>query len=680
MDTDPKRGGVGNQAEEPDGETSIIEAIQDGVFVVDQDRELSKANEAMEAFTGTERQELIGQPLESLADSALFRPDGYERFVDSIDSMSETDVRDQQLTIETAQDHDQIVDVRLSKWDRDDIEVILAVVRDITDRARRVDAAERKQEALTQLYEVSADADLTFEEKTERILAIGCEYLNLPFGFLTRIEAGVQRMVHTVGDHELLQPDESAPLEESYCRKTVESDDLVGMKDARATLGENDPAYEKFELGCYVGTKILVGDDLYGTFCFAAPTSRDRRFTTDEREVIKLLGQWTGYEVERQRFEERLRGLHRISQRLLVAETTEDVARTTIEMGSTLLDLPVSAFWEYDAGAEVLRPLTETDECLRIVGTTPTFERGEGLVWESFDSGEIRSYENVTEQSAAYNPETELRSEVHVPVGEYGVIISASTEPRAFDDIDVESLRLLEALVREAMTAVKREEQLVERGEALQRQNERLEEFAGVVAHDLRNPLSAAVGSLEMARETNEERFFEWVEESHGRMDDLIEELLDIARGARQATDPQTLTLGSIVEEAWSYLDAPDGTLSVEEDLGEIHADETRLLQLFGNLFRNSVEHAGEDVTVTVGRLATDEGFYVADDGPGLTDAVRTDIHEFGEVSSASGTGIGLASVTDIVEAHGWELSVPDVEDGARFEIRTAGGYREKKL
>ncbi|MEF8756810.1 MAG: HAMP domain-containing sensor histidine kinase, partial [Halobacteriales archaeon] len=285
-------------------------------------------------------------------------------------------------------------------------------------------------------------------------------------------------------------------------------------------------------------------------------------------------------------------------------------------------------------------------------------------------------YEDVTERSAAYNPETELRLEVHVPLGEYGVIISASTEPRAFDEIDIESLRLLEAIVTEAMTAVKREEHLVERGEALQRQNERLEEFASLVAHDLRNPLAAATGALEIARETNEERFFEWVEESLDRMDELIEELLDIARGARQATDPQPLALRSVVEEAWTYVDAPAATLSVDDDLGDINADETRLLQLFGNLFRNSVEHAGDDVTVTVGRLADDEGFYVADDGPGLSDPVRTDIHEFGEVSSASGTGIGLASVTDIVEAHGWDLSVPDVETGARFEIRTASGHR----
>jgi signal transduction histidine kinase len=331
----------------------------------------------------------------------------------------------------------------------------------------------------------------------------------------------------------------------------------------------------------------------------------------------------------------------------------------------------VSAFWKYDANQDVLRPVTETDEAVRIVGEAPTFERGDALLWESFDGGKIRHYEDLTEQPEAYNPETPLRSEVHVPCGNHGIITSSATEPRAFDEIDIESLRLLEALVTEAITAVKREEQLAERGEALQRQNDRLEEFADVVAHDLRNPMTGAVGFLEIARKTNESQHFDRVEQSLERMEELIDELLMIARGDRQAVNIRTHQLQPIVEEAWSYTDAPEATLSVDDPLGEIRADETRLLQLFGNLFRNNIEHGGDDVTVDVGPLADNEGFYVADDGPGFSEKSRTEIEELRETDKISGLGIGLMSVIDVVEAHGWDLSVPATDQGARIEIRT---------
>lgn len=669
-----RSGTVGQGVETTGFFESIIETIHDGVFVADPDGTILYANEAIETFTGRERNELVGATFATLIDSELVRPDEFVRLVDSFDTLSDGTDREQHMVLETSHGDGMMVDIRLWQRVRDDgTEDIVGVLRDVTERERRLQAAERKREALSQLYETAADAGLTFDEKAQRILSIGCEYLDLPYGFLTTIDGQTQRMVRTVGDHELLQPGESAPLEESYCRDTITSDDLVGMQDARTALGEDHPAYERFGLGCYVGTKILIGNELHGTFCFASSNVRDRSFTPDEREMVKLLGQWTGYELDRQRVEDRLQGLHRGAQELLLAETVDEVARIAVEMGRDLFNRPITTCWQYDPGADVLRPLAETDECSQVLGEAPTFERGEAVVWESFDTGEVRNYGNMPEQPGAYNPETELLSEVHIPLGEHGVIISAATEPRAFDEIDTESLRLLGELVQEAMTAVERETMLFERTEALQRQNERLDEFANLVAHDLRNPLTGAVTSLEIARETNEAHFFDRVEQALERMDDLIEELLDIAHGNREEVDSRTLSLESIVDEAWSYLDAPEATLSVSADLGRIDADETRLLQLFGNLFRNCIEHAGDEVTVEVGLLPDNGGFYVADDGPGLSDDLRTDLLEHGRDSSVRTTGLGLASSRDVVEAHDWDLFVPDTDEGTRFEIRTDG-------
>ena len=672
MSADPPTDALGDSEERTNIYRSIIGAVQDGVFVINLDGTITYVNDSLCSLVGHQPNELVGETFDTLVESELVQSEEFSRFVTAIDEFADNELQDKTLTFEIGQETERMVDVRLSQYIHDDgTKDIVGVVRDVTEREQRARAAERKQAVLAELYEVGTETDLSFEDKSERILSIGCEYLDLPYGFLTRVDEDAQVIVHAVGDHELLQPDESAPLKQSYCRKTIESDGLLGMQDARAELGEDDPAYELFELGCYVGTKVMVGETLYGTFCFAAPHDRDREFTASEREVVKLLGQWAGYELERQRFEDRLEGLHEISRRLLTAETTTEVADITIETIADLFDLPVSAFWEHDATEDVLRPVAETDEAVRIVGDAPTFERGDALLWESFDSGDIRHYEDLTEHRQPYNPETLLRSEVHVPCGTYGIITSAATEPRAFDDIDIESLRLLEGLVTEAITAVKREERLAARGETLQRQNERLEEFADIVAHDLRNPLAGAVGFLEIGRETNEPQYFERVEQSLDRIEELIDELLMIARGDRQPVNRRTHQLQPIVEEAWAYTDAPDATLVTGDSLGEIQADETRLLQLFGNLFRNSVEHGGDDVTVEVGTIAAEEGFYVADDGPGFPEEIRTELAELEETDEISGTGIGLMSVTDVVEAHGWDLSAPATDQGARIEIRT---------
>jgi signal transduction histidine kinase len=74
-------------------------------------------------------------------------------------------------------------------------------------------------------------------------------------------------------------------------------------------------------------------------------------------------------------------------------------------------------------------------------------------------------------------------------------------------------------------------------------------------------------------------------------------------------------------------------------------------------------------VTVTVGPLDDGSGFYVADDGPGVPEAERERVFEFGH-SGSDGTGFGLAIVRGIAEAHGWRVSLTESESGgARFEF-----------
>jgi len=117
---------------------------------------------------------------------------------------------------------------------------------------------------------------------------------------------------------------------------------------------------------------------------------------------------------------------------------------------------------------------------------------------------------------------------------------------------------------------------------------------------------------------------------------------------------------------------------------GTIEADEDRLKRLFENLFRNSVEHGTpvdnttddgaeeSEITITVGQLVDNSGFYIEDDGVGVPEADRESMFEAGNTGSGSGSGLGLAIVRRIAQAHGWEVDLREAETGgARFEFRT---------
>ena len=223
---------------------------------------------------------------------------------------------------------------------------------------------------------------------------------------------------------------------------------------------------------------------------------------------------------------------------------------------------------------------------------------------------------------------------------------------------------ILERAVRYALERHRQER-------ALERQNERLERFASIVSHDLRNPLQVAKGRLAHVEPGETAEHLDEAVDALDRMEELVDDLLDLARDGRDVDVSESVDLADTARSAWNSVEAPASTLRVDVT-GSVTADGGRLTQLFENLFRNSVEHGGDHspagITVTVG--ATDDGFYVADDGPGIPESERDDVFEAGYSTNEDGTGFGLDIVREIAEAHGWAVTVTESESGgARFEI-----------
>lgn len=197
--------------------------------------------------------------------------------------------------------------------------------------------------------------------------------------------------------------------------------------------------------------------------------------------------------------------------------------------------------------------------------------------------------------------------------------------------------------------------------------NERLNEFASVVSHDLRNPLSIAESRLALAAESCDSEHLAHVSTALDRMDELITSLLALSQQGDPIGATEAVDLNDVVDACWQTVETEGARLVIETE-STIHADRSRLQQLLENLVRNAVEHGGEAVTVTVGGLP--DGFYVADDGPGIPREQHERIFDPGVSRTEAGTGFGLAIVQRIADAHGWEIEVVEGADGGtRFDI-----------
>ena len=254
---------------------------------------------------------------------------------------------------------------------------------------------------------------------------------------------------------------------------------------------------------------------------------------------------------------------------------------------------------------------------------------------------------------------------VHVSGDEYGTLCFAAEVPRSQSYTDAERtfLDLMGQFVSYELKRDLRETQLEDR-------NERLENFASMLAHELRNPVTIGqIYSQQLSADTDAEAV-DYITESFDRIEDMIDVMLVLTRGRSAIGSETAVDLAAVTRDAWESVDAPEAALDVALDR-TIQADETYMRHMVRNLLENATEHGGPDVTVTVGELS--DGFYVADDGAGIPAGERDAIFDEGYTTAGDngGAGLGLAFVRKLAAVYEWDCTVTESDaGGARFEFR----------
>ena len=257
----------------------------------------------------------------------------------------------------------------------------------------------------------------------------------------------------------------------------------------------------------------------------------------------------------------------------------------------------------------------------------------------------------------------------------YGTLCYSDTSPRGAGFGEQEQ-QFVELLTQWISYEIERQKHY----QTVEAQNERLNEFAGVLAHDIRNPLTVAKLRLELAQKEFGSEDLNAVQDAHDRMETMIGDLLTLAKTGETIDATERFSFADIARDAWKNADVGDCEFetSIPETV-DIVADRDRLLHVFENLYRNAADHNETTVTVRVGLLnehepATDwsqqPGFFIEDSGHGIPLKQQANIFEEGYTTSSTGSGYGLSIVHDIVEAHGGDIRVSNGPGGgARFEV-----------
>jgi signal transduction histidine kinase/HAMP domain-containing protein len=232
---------------------------------------------------------------------------------------------------------------------------------------------------------------------------------------------------------------------------------------------------------------------------------------------------------------------------------------------------------------------------------------------------------------------------------------------RRYDERD---LRVAEDLARRASAAIDNARLYWEAQTATQARDELL----GIVAHDLRTPLTAIVFSANLLVETQgKNAHAERIVRSAERMDRIINDLLDVTKIesghlslVRSAQSPRDL-LAEAIEAARPVAAEHEIRLDLEAGLPPVLADRDRVLQVFSNLIGNAAKFTDPTgrITVGAGQRGGEVCFRVSDTGPGIAEADLPRVFDrFWQATKADrrGAGLGLPICKGIVEAHGGRI------------------------
>ncbi|WP_435181631.1 PAS domain S-box protein [Halorussus sp. AFM4] len=602
----------------------LVDTAPDAVFIVDGDTGvIVDTNEAAEELLGRSREEIVG-----MHQTELHPPDEADRYRRLFEEHVRTGgvVRDDgDNYVVDAEGREIPVEISAGITEIGGRTLNQAVFRDVTERRRR-------EETLATLRSVTRDlmAAETRAEICRIAVSTARDILGLRIcgvHLLDEADRALEPVAATPEAEELFDGVPSFPAGEGLAWRVYES----GEPELYEAVGDREDAYNP---ATPIETEMILPLGDHGVLTAGSTVSE--RLTEADLDLAKILAANTEAALDRA---DRERTIERQRDQLQ-AELDEVFER--IDDGFVALD-------------DEWRFVYANRQARRLLGTGGADPVGD-VVWDALpelrESGVREAFRRATETQEPVSHE------------EYVDAFEAWFEFHAYP-----SESGLSVYFRDISDRKRRETQL-------ERQNERLESFASMLAHELRNPLSIAQIYVSNAA-AGDETAFEQVEDALDRMDDMIDILLVMTRGSDATIDREPVDLAATATEVWSELATGDARLSVETDR-VVEAAGSHVQHLLENLFKNSVEHsptssdsgAREDapLTVRVGDLSS--GFYVEDDGPGIPEEDRERVFEAGYTTNDAGIGLGLTFISQLAEIYDWDCRLTESEaGGARFEF-----------
>jgi len=640
---------------------SLVDQAPDGIFVADLQGLYTPVNDAGCRMLGFAREEIIGKTIVD-----FIPPEEVGRLVQVREELLEGGTSFAEWRLRTKSGSYLPVEVSAKilsdgRWQ--------GFVRDISERKRLENELRLSEEKATGILSISSDAVISIDE--EHRISLFNEGAEKIFGYSATEAVGAPL--------DILIPERLRTVHRAHLTQFATGSQIARRMGTRDTFivgrrknGAEFPAGAAISKLEVAGTRILTV--VLRDISLQKRNEEQQRFLA---EVGSALATSLDYEKTLSRIAELT--VHSLSDFCIVDVVDEEGEVRRLRV--------VSRDPSRGGICDLLQRVSPNHTFPRLIRSA--LESRQSFLIEHVSPSDLEAIAQTDEQIAALRA-IELQSVMAIPLLAQGRLLGAicllSTSP--YGGYGQDDLRVADALAQRAALAVDNARLY----RAAQRAIQVRDEVLGVVAHDLRNPLSTILVEAHLLRKRGIEGLSresgEAIERVATRMNRLIQDLLDVARMESGLPSLQSVRL-SAARLASAAVDAQrslasaaslDLRLELSPSLDDLWADRDRILQVFDNLIGNAIKFTPPGGCITVGAELNNDDvlFFVRDTGPGILREEQPYLFDrFWQARKEGrlGVGLGLPIVKAIVAAHGgrvWVESTPGRGATFFFSIPTA--------
>lgn len=164
----------------------------------------------------------------------------------------------------------------------------------------KLEIIERQNNALQKLNEIAAISDLSPKETLREALIVGKNYFGLEYAIVSHIVGEDYTVDVQSSPKDTLYDGQLFALGSTYCKTTLELDDVLAITDVTKSKYAGHPCHRDFALVSYIGSPVRINGQIYGTINFSSPNPRQLEYDEIDNEFMRLLGRWAGSFLERQ--------------------------------------------------------------------------------------------------------------------------------------------------------------------------------------------------------------------------------------------------------------------------------------------------------------------------------------------------------------------------------------------